>query len=143
MRATTTSRIIAAAALIAALTACAGPDPAGGVERSEGVPRGLHVSILDAEQAAFITTTGQVIVVIWGSSSCRPDVTEFDNAEAVLNIKLQVAGGTNRPCTADLTGATYTFDPAALGDPAPEKVRLASGQHDDVAMIEIRPVTQQ
>ncbi|GAB3662939.1 hypothetical protein GCM10027591_14070 [Zhihengliuella somnathii] len=139
MRGTTPLRIAAAAAMVAALTSCAGPKPAGGVERSEGAPAGIGIPLESTEPIAYLTNAGEVLVVIWGSSSCRPEVVAFENADGVLDVDLALLGDQSRGCTADLTGTTYRFDREFLGRPAPESVRLHFDTTGETFTVPVQP----
>ncbi|GAA3703166.1 hypothetical protein GCM10022377_16000 [Zhihengliuella alba] len=117
----TPSRLLAVAAAAVLVAGCAGPGVAE--SRAGGTPEGVELPVGEAALPVVIDVgDGSVKVVTWGSSTCLPRATSFENDGERLTVVFEE--GSDGPCTADFTGTTHTFSAETVGGPVPDEARI-------------------
>lgn len=117
-----------------ALTSCATAPPiADGRER--GVPDGVELEPFSTGPAAIAREDGSVQVVTWGSGSCPPTATAFENDGRTLEIAF--ATDTAGPCSADRAPTTHTFSADTVGGSVPDVVRLVFPEFGEEQLVDV------
>ncbi|WP_309081022.1 hypothetical protein [Zhihengliuella sp.] len=120
-RSWTAPQALAAAAAALLLAGCAGPGVAE--SRAGGTPDGVELPVGDEALPVVVDVgDGTVQVVTWGSSSCLPVATSFENDGDRLTVVFEEES--DGPCTADFTGTTHTFSADTVGGPVPDEARI-------------------
>ncbi|MDQ1084513.1 MULTISPECIES: hypothetical protein [Microbacterium] len=125
--------VSALVALAVVLTACS--DDGVADSRTPGVPTGIPVDGLDLEPAVHLQSDGSIAVVTWGSSSCPPTATAFDNDGESLVVSFSASS--NDVCTADLAATTHIFSADRVGDTVPLEATVSFPEFDDTQVVEI------
>jgi len=110
-------------ALAIAAVGCSGGAP--NFEQIKGLPSDLPAASIapeDIGQPMAFAHDGRLIVVVWGSSSCRPAPTDFDTSSPVATITFAPDGGGARACTADLAPTSYVLPASVFGGSIPAKI---------------------
>jgi len=116
---------VGALALAVTLVACAGGTP--DFEQVKGLPTGLPAASIapeDVGQPMAFANDGELVVVVWGSSSCRPAPTDFDTSGPVATITFAADSKGATACTADLAPTSYVIPGSVFGGSVPAKIVL-------------------
>jgi len=131
--------VVGTVALAGALAGCS----AAGVsyERVTAFPTDAPIASIAPEDMgtplALAHGADALIVVVWGSSSCRPTPTGIDAGGAVPVITFAADSKGGAACTADLTSTMYSFPVSELGGAMPAKVVIVTdGVRSTVTVVD-------
>ena len=131
-----TRRYVAISALLAFAAILAACSDAGVADsRTPGVPTGIPVDGLDLTPAVHLQSDGSIAVVTWGSSSCPPTATAFDNDGGSLVVSFSTSS--QGVCTADLAATTHIFSVDRVGDTVPHQAAVSFPELGETKVVEI------
>ncbi|MCM3614793.1 hypothetical protein M3672_10140 [Microbacterium enclense] len=71
----------------------------------------------------------------WGSSSCPPTASAFDNDGKSLVVSFSTSS--NGVCTADFAATTHIFSAERVGDTVPVEATVSFPEFDDTQVVEV------
>ncbi|GAA4773392.1 hypothetical protein [Microbacterium gilvum] len=86
---------------------------------------------------AYAMDDGSVQIVTWGSSSCPPRATEFDNDGSIIMVVFVRSSA--EVCTADYAPTTHVFGEDAVGGAVPDEASITIEDAEPVTVEIQRP----
>ncbi|MGW9113483.1 hypothetical protein [Microbacterium sp. NPDC055683] len=86
---------------------------------------------------AYAMDDGSVQIVTWGSSSCPPRATEFDNDGSLLAVVFVRSSA--EVCTADYAPTTHVFGEDTVGGAVPDEASITIEDAEPVTVEIQRP----